>query len=162
MVFNLLLDTTNKSVSFLFFYLERTTLSRIYLKIIFLLIIKPAKPAGIRRISLLQIFIHMLRLFRHIFKPASSIRARTLSIGLLINCPIPSVHYPCSQNVEKSIKIYQISAELNLLHIILSLFYFYFFMLFSFNQFSIIHAKAIISFLNLFHELLQYQISNSH
>ena len=58
--------------------------------------------------------------------------------------------YPCLQNVMKSTHIYQISTEL-----VPSQHFFFYFIFFSSNQFSVNHAKA--TFLNTFIELFLRQ-----
>ena len=96
----------------------------------------------------LQDFHSSVGLFQHIFKPMSSIRAGTVIICLLINCPTPSVTLSMFEIVEKSIQIHQISAKLDFIHNINLIFFFFFLFFFYilFNQFSIHHAKATVIF----------------
>ena len=89
-----------------------------------------------------QDFHSSVKLFRHIFKPVSSTRAGTVIICLPINCPIPSVTISMLQNVENSIKIYQISAGLDLIYnIYLFFFYFFYFFFFFFTSSASFNPK---------------------
>ena len=79
-------------------------------------------------------------MFRHVFKPESSIRAETVIICLPISCPIPSVTLSvfakCQDLHSRITKSY---TGLDLINNINFDFFF--------NQFSINHAKATVIFL---------------
>ena len=120
-----LIDIPNKSrywkfnFSFFYFFLNRTTQPFIQYPSSLnklLLTTRPAKFAGIRRKSLLRIFIPLLDCSDTFSNPRAPQGVGQLLYACLIIVQYHWSPYPCLQNVDKSIQIYQISAELNLIH----------------------------------------------